>query len=646
MKKIITLIVLSLLSNFGYAKTPALNYEKYGHLPMVTKAKVSPDGSLIAAVFNSEAGPSIVISKFGSNELSTIVKLKKSQDRIDTIYWANSDRLVISASYSTIGFGDRYRISRLFSVNKDGSDLVEIKRNLKKDAPNWLKRMSPKLISSLPNDSENILVQLYNREDNAASVFKVNIYKNDFVKVFSNKYDVHAWSVNKEGDVVFGYGIDEDDATRETQTFWFRDGVSEDWKLLHKKKYFEKETFNPVLVVEDKVYVLSDHKTGRNALWLYDIKAGAFEELIYGHEKYDINSVIFNFSRTKVVGVRYADNYLQTHFFEKAESKVDRIVSNSFKNYKTSIASWSIDRKKVLVMAQEHNTPSKYFWLDLQKKSGGFWFSQYPYLEGQALGNKTAFEFEASDGMMLNGYITMPSKTSKSKPKLIIHPHGGPFGPRDYQYFDPYVQYLTNLGYAVLQVNFRGSGGFGSHYQSKGYRQWGKRMQQDIYDSIDWLAEQKTVDTENSCVFGGSYGGYVALTAAFQKPNQFKCIVSIAGIADLYSLSKEDSRWKGGLRAHVRETIGDINDDETIKELKNNSAEYHLDKIKAPILLIHGVNDTRVNVSQSRSFYDKAKNAGIDIQYEELKYGTHFLDENDNRLAAFKALGDFLTKHL
>ncbi len=646
MKKILLILILSLVTCLGYAKTPSLNYEQYGHLPMMTKARVSPDGSLVAAVFNNEDGPSIVVSNFGSNDLETIVKLKKSQDRIDTIYWANNDRLIISASYATSGFGDRYRISRLFSVNKDGTDLIEIKRNLKKDAPDWLKRMSPRLISSLPNDSNNILVQLYNREDKAPSVFKVNIYKNDFVKVFANKYNVHSWGVNKEGEVVFGYGLDEDDKTNETQTFWFKSEESNDWQLLHKKKYYEKETFVPLLVEDDKVYVLSDHKTGLNALWLYDIKSGTFDKLIYSHDKYDLNGAIFNFERSKIIGVRYADNYLQTHFFDESDNNIHKIVTNSFKTYKTSIASWSIDRKKILVMAQEHNTPSKYFWLDLHKKAGGFWFSQYPYLEGKALGNKSAFEFEATDGMKLNGYITMPSAPSDTKPKLIVHPHGGPFGPRDYQYFDPYVQYLTNLGYAVLQVNFRGSGGFGTRYQHKGYQQWGKRMQQDVYDSIDWIAKQNVVDTDNACIVGGSYGGYVALTASFQRPEQFKCIVSIAGISNLYELAKEDSRWKGGLRAHVRETIGDINDDEVVKDLKNNSAEYHLDKIKSPILLIHGVNDTRVNASQSREFFTKAKNAGINVEYEEFKYGTHFLDENDNRLAAFKALGEFLKTHL
>jgi dipeptidyl aminopeptidase/acylaminoacyl peptidase len=647
MKKIFVVLMLLLGASFSsIADNPSLGYEKFGHLPMVTKARVSPDGKLVVAVLNNEEGPSVVVSPFGTKDLNTIVRLKKSQDLIEKIYWLNNERLMIEASYSAVSSGTRYRQSRFFAVNFDGSELKEIKRKYAKGTPYWEQNLELRLLSILPDNKDHILIQMHDRNDNATSVFKVNVYTNGFDKQFANKYDVYHWSTNKVGDVLFGYGRDRYDHSNETTVYWARESVEHEWKLIKKRKAFDTYTFSPMLVENGKVFVMSTYQTGRESLWLFDLKTGEFDSLVYGHEEYDIDRVIFNSKRTEIIGVRYYEHYLKNHFLDEDKNNIFKMVQNSFKGYETSIASWSEDNKQILVWAQKDNSPSKYFWLDVDKRAGSFWFSQYPYLEGKKLGNKSPISFKARDGMQLHGYLAMPANVGKKKPKLVVYPHGGPLDVRDNQSFDPYVQYMTNLGYAVLQVNFRGSGGYGVRYLTNGYREWGKKMQTDVYDAVGWLTEQGNVDTKNTCMVGGSYGGYVALTAAFQKANAYQCIVSIAGIPDLYTLAYDDMRHKGGLRAHVRETIGDPNVDEIAKELKQYSATNNLHKIKAPILLIHGARDSRVDVSQSRDFYEKSKKAGLDIEYVELKYGSHFLDENDDRLTTFEALGDFLQEHL
>lgn len=487
---------------------------------------------------------------------------------------------------------------------------------------------------------------MYDRKDKATSVFKVNIYENSFKKTFTNTINVGGWSANEKGEVLFGIGIDDDDWDRETTLFWARETVESEWKLVKQRKAFQGENFVPLLVKEGKLYVISDHDTGRNALWLFDIKTAEFEKVLWKHDKYDVLRAFYNSDLTEIIGVSYAEHFTHTEFFNEKESKAYRVASNSLKGYHTSIASLSDDRNQVLVLAQKPNLPTKYFWLDLNKNTGGFWYSQYPYLEREELGVTMPVAFNARDGLDINGYLTLPPKTLNKKPKLIVHPHGGPFGPRDYQFFNPYVKYMASLGYAVLQVNFRGSGGYGTAFQVKGYRQWGKKMQEDVYDAVDWLRQQNLVDTSQACIVGGSYGGYVALTAAFQKPDDYKCIVSIAGIPNLYDLAVQDSKFKGGLKAHTRERVGDPDDKVIAKELKFYSASNHIDKIKSPILLIHGDKDSRVRESQSSEFYNKAKRAGKDITYVNFKYGTHFLDEHDNRQAAFKSIGEFLQKHL
>lgn len=226
-----------------------------------------------------------------------------------------------------------------------------------------------------------------------------------------------------------------------------------------------------------------------------------------------------------------------------------------------------------------------------------------------------------------------------SKPPLVVLPHGGPHS-RDYRYFDPLVQLIAHEGYAVLQINFRGSSGFGTDFETSGYYQWGRRMQQDVMDGVDWLNKQNLVNGD-ACIVGGSYGGYVALTAAVQTNQAFKCFVSIAGISDLEEMIDDEERAD----TYVANIV-DPADSDAKKALADVSAINHLDKIKAPILLIHGTKDTRVNFQQSSDFYSKAKSKGLNVRYIELKNGTHFLDNPDNRKVAYGEISAFLNKYL
>ena len=616
-----------------------LPYEHFGHLPIVEQPSVSPNGELVAVVVNSDRGPTVNIAPFGSRDLTPIIQLKSGEDRIDWIEWANDDRLLVSASQSSLISGDRIRISRLFSIGADGQGLREIKRKTV-TPPKWFEVFydTTRIVSWLRDDPEHVLIELYDTLDGAIAVFKVNIYTNDFDKLFVNTYDVNSWFANGEGEVVFGTSRDE-----EILTFWYREGNDADWRELHSREIFESETFDPILVKGNKAYVFSDHEIARQGIWLYDIESGEFEELIYAAENHDVQTAILSVDRDEVVGATYYDHYRVKTYFDAEYEATSSIVDKSFSDYQTFIASRSKDRKRMIVQALRDDSPPKYFWLDLAKGAGGFWFSQYPYLEKQQLAKVQPFEYEARDGMPLNGYLTMPVD-AKKKPPLVVFPHGGPAA-RDYQYFDEFVQFFANRGYAVLQMNFRGSEGFNNLYETAGYREWGQAMQTDIYDAVEWLEEQGTVNTDKACMVGASYGGYAALVAAFQQPERFKCIVSISGIADLTEHAVTTAR-SGWYEPFVIKTIGDPGDGEDRKVLDEASATNKLALIKRPILMIHGTHDTQVRVSQARDFYKKAKRAGVKVKYIELEYGTHYFDENQNRLQVFKALDDFLGKHL
>jgi dipeptidyl aminopeptidase/acylaminoacyl peptidase len=413
---------------------------------------------------------------------------------------------------------------------------------------------------------------------------------------------------------------------------------------MHEQRLYESETFTPVWIQGDKALVISDYDVGRQALWRFDITKGEFEELVYAADGFDIDEPIFSQEGSDVIGVSYYGDYRIDKYFDDAQESKAAFVKGSFPQYETVIESRSLDGNRLIVQASRDDSPSKYFWLDVQKKTGGVWFSQFPYLEQATLSSVQPFELETPDGMVLNGYLTMPAVATDSKPPLIVHPHGGPQS-RDYRYFSPYVQFFASRGYAVLQINFRGSTGFGNEYEVAGYREWGMAMQDDVYQAIDWLAAQDVVDMKRACVVGGSYGGYVALTAAYQKPEAFRCHVALAAVSDLREQALAAFRWDF-YKPFVKRTIGDPTDSDDKRMLDLNSPINHLSKITRPVLLIHGTHDTQVRVQQSRKFHSEAKRAKRNVEYMEIEFGTHYFDEYNSRLEVFKAMEEFLRKHL
>ncbi len=646
-KPILLLLLLVISSSSIAASKNGLNYQHFAHLPLIAKASVSPNGQFIVGILNSEEGPSVVVSKFASPELNTIAMLKEGQDRIDWITWVGSKRLLISASYSAEYGKKRWRQSRYFAVDVDGSNLVQIKAPDYRQATSWEREWSKQitLIDRLPEDNDHILIQVYDYKDKAQAVFKVNINTNDFEKLFINRYNVSQWIVDNNGNVVFGFGTK--DGEPDVLQNWIKDPSSNDWKMIKEYKNMVSDTFEPVGFQDGKLLVLSDRELRRTALWSFDVTTGEFGEMVYAHDKYDLSGVIFNSDRTRLIGVEYREHFYKSHYFDQEDANLNNLVANSFPGYQTVITGRSKDSKQLLVMAYKNDSPTKYFWLDLKQKKGGFWFSQYPYLEGKALGKTEPISYVARDGIEIPGYLTLPPvKSSKALPPLVILPHGGPFGVRDDQGFDYFVQFLANLGYAVVQPNYRGSGGYGSNYQASGYKEWGLAMQNDLYDAIEWIKANKIADTTNACFVGWSYGGYAALTAAYQKPDDYKCIVSIAGVSDIMMHADENSRRKSALTDFTRIAIGDVNNKEDAQQLKQASAINYINKIKAPMLLIHGQNDTQVHFNQSSDFYEAADEAGLDIDYIEYETGTHYLDEYNNRLDAFKHIEKFLKKHL
>ncbi|MGO3422029.1 MAG: alpha/beta hydrolase family protein [Pseudoalteromonas distincta] len=630
----ITLLFFLLTASVVHAKDKP--WESYAKLPMVEQPQISPNGEMIATLYNTAEGPTISLAKFPSIEFNILASLKKDKDRVDFIRWSGNKYIIVSASYPEYVNGQYMRVSRLYSINVETNE-SKMLTTRRFSEYKWYRYQSFRLVSSLKNEPDFALVSTFDEKDKAYSVFKVELGDSSFDKIQRNKENIGSWYADPKGVLRLGIAIDKKN-DKFIASIWYRAKKDEALKMIHTHILGEDSTFSIQGLNEDgtKAYVLSDRVLNRQALWSYDIESGEFEELVYSNDKYDINNAIVN-SEGDFIGVGYYDDFYKSHYFSEVDGKQELMVANLFGDKQASIVSRSKDRTRILVNVISDSVSPTYYYFDLNTKKGGAWLSKFPYLARNKFVPVQNYSFKASDGAEISGYFTKPEGIKT--PPLIVMPHGGPHS-RDYKYFNRELQYLVSLGYAVLQVNFRGSEGFGSAFETDGYYQWGKRMQQDVYDAMDWATRTGLTSKNNACIYGASYGGYVALTAAWQEPERFKCIISISGISDLKGLVEDEERQDAYLG-----NIVDMTDSKAVDALSEVSAINMINRIKAPILLIHGTKDTRVDYRQSKYFYDKAKR-NLDIKYVEIDDGTHFFDDPESLKVQYKEVTEFLKKHL
>ncbi|HEX8601346.1 MAG TPA: S9 family peptidase [Pseudoduganella sp.] len=297
---------------------------------------------------------------------------------------------------------------------------------------------------------------------------------------------------------------------------------------------------------------------------------------------------------------------------------------------------------KVLFVVQSDRDPGTYYLFDRKTGRADMLFAAMEALEPDQMAERKPISFKARDGLQLHGYLTLPRQPGAGKLPLVLIPHGGPHGPYDSWYFDTDAQFLANRGYAVLQVNFRGSGGRGETFKAAGYRQWHDGIMDDLVDGVRWAAANAGVDADRMCVYGASFGGYAALTLASREPSLFKCAIGYAGVYDIKLFFDDDKTKRVKSRASFyRRYVGD-----DVKELDRISPALHADTIKAPVLLIHGGKDTIAPKEHAFRMRDALTKAGRPPEWYYVDYEWHGFYDTENQVEVYRKLESFLAKHL
>jgi dipeptidyl aminopeptidase/acylaminoacyl peptidase len=617
--------------------------------------KISPDGLSVG----------MLIGKFGKEALSFVdlatrkvtggVRAPEGLEILD-FEWVSPNRAIYTIAERQLGNARPVATGEIFGVDRDGSKSLMLygyrfgRRGV--DYGSVSRRNSyatPEIISTLRNDPDHILIAEYPWEergrywhhnpDAEPRISMLNVY-NGRVRVLERAPLANAYVLADRNDKVrFATGRTKD----MKQAVLWKPTPEDAWKEFALPG-FNRDSVMPWRFTADNNSVLftaTEESASVSALYQIDLATHAVKKL-HAFDYVDIENIVVDFTDRELIGVRAVPDKPVTHWIapDNPAARLIRSLEKAFPGKEVIVTSASDDGRLAIVYTYSDTSPGDYFLFDIEAKKAEFIRSTRSWVDAELMRPMEPIEVKARDGLKLRGYLTKPAGDGPHP--LIVMPHGGPHGVRDYWGYDSEVQLFANRGYAVLQINFRGSGGYGDEFETAGYRQWGATMQDDLTDATRWAIDQGVTQADRVCIYGASYGGYAALMGVAREPKLYQCAIGYVGVYDLELMyeSGDIPGSKSGID-YLKKAVG-----EDRADLRARSPVHMADRIEAPVLLLHGKDDGRVDFAHAkrmRAALDKHRK-----KYEWLTFGNEghgVYDENARRQAYDKIL-DFLNRHL
>lgn len=572
---------------------------------------------------------------------------------VSWITWANNERILASIARptrtSTTGRGIAYGAERIFSIPANGGELITLLDN--DNSISDENRRIDGLSSKMPNDPDHVVIPASRGGD--LDLWKVNVNNGEFERVAIGKPGTFFWFADRDGKPVLrmdvtGYG------TRVHLYAWFND--EQRWKktrtLKVRKRALRREEldFLPIAATEEenRFYVISDNESDpRSSIKIYDSQLDEYVETVFEHSIFDVGGAILDQYTGKFEGAWYSEDRIAYEFTNKQKQKNFDALNDTFGGTSNiSYVGISKNESRIILLRSASDVPGEFYEYDIEEKTVYPLFNQFPQLNDVTFGRGEIVSIKTRDETDISGYLTHPASGKSTKAPLIIMPHGGPEA-RDYFDFNADVQFLATRGYRVLQLNFRGSSGYGRSFAEAGYGEWGGLMQNDVTDAVRQMHKEGYASPDTTCIVGYSYGGYVALYGAASTPELYKCVVSGGGVTDLSDMmkrTKKDEGSKSEVYEYWTKSIGSLRVDK--EKLFAKSPVNLAAKIQAPVLLMHGEDDKIVYAKQSRMMRDALQEVGADVEYFEFTNEGHRDWRLSTEIFYHEKLEEFLAEHL
>lgn len=653
--RISSLAIFAVASFCGSAASAAPGADVYGSPPDHEKPLISPDGTHLAVMMPLGENGGMKIIKLGGGGSCGIAP---STVKVRDIVWVSPNRLAVEVSFFFTPEGApsdqryQYEIFRYITMNTDCRESYDVLRDHKDYG-----RLGGFSYVGRAADSSYLLFAAYNVRDPGPTSIQnkqrdnttLDVYKVDTATGKSKPFQAGftgtgRWIADGAGQLRMRIDWDNQGNMRA----FARLGDSSSWDLVHDSSggtddaralYFAGMGSQP-----DIAYVVTRAGGDKDGLYEFNLRSKTLGRAVFQHPRVDIDGPERDAFTREVVGTSYTVDYPNAEYFDRAYAQLHADVAATFPGEHVNIISVSSDRKKATVRVDGAQNPTGvYYLVDMTEPSISKVGARYGAIAPADIGAVKSITYQARDGMSIPAYLTLPPGSAGKNLPLVVMPHGGPHS-RDTASFNPWSQFLASRGYAVLQPQFRGSSGFGAKHLDAGKFEWGLAMQNDLTDGVKHLVANGTADASKVCIYGWSYGGYAAMAGLALTPEVYKCGVAGAGVSDLLLFLGDSSKRSTTRGKFWKDYIGSPISDRD--RLIATSPIKQVHKIRAPLLLIHGKDDTVVPVRQSSAMAEALRAAGKQVEYVEIEGDDHWLSKASTSKRVLRELERFLAQHL
>lgn len=617
----IFLILICVISAQQKGSSKLIPMRDFFRNPEKTAFTISPDGTHLAFMMPWNNRLNVHIQKIGSSDITRITSATERD--IAGYFWANNNRIV----YIKDKGGDEN--FHLYGVNIDGTNDKDL-------TP--FDGVRVEVIDELEDFPEEMIISMNKNNPEVFDVYRINISTGEMKQIVRNPGNITSWMTDHAGKLRVAMTTDGVNSS-----LLYRETEESDFTEIVKTNF--KETLAPLMFTFDNKNLYTASNIGRDkiAIFEFDPRLKKEVKLIFEHNEVDVENLLSSKKRKVITGVTYTRAKREYTFWDDATKNDFTELQKQLPGYEIAVTGSNKDENKLLVRTYSDKTRGAYYYYESDTKKLLKLTDISPWLDENEMADMKPITYTSRDGLTINGYLTLPKGVEAKNLPVVINPHGGPWA-RDNWGFNPEVQFLANRGYAVLQMNFRGSTGYGKDFWQKSFKQWGRTMQDDITDGVQWLIKEGIADPKRIGIYGGSYGGYATLAGMTFTPDLYACGVDYVGVSNLFTFMKSiPPYWKPYLDM-IYEMVGHPEKDK--EYLQSASPVFHVDKIKSPLFIAQGANDPRVVKSESDQMVEALKKRGIDVPYMVKDNEGHGFRNEENRFDFYNAMEEFFGKYL
>lgn len=593
-----------------------------------TGYQLSPDGSYISYMAPYKDRLNVFLRRVDETDEHAIRITNETERSVAGYMWADNQRLL----YMKDTAGDENY--QLYGVHRDGSD---------DRAYTAFDGVRTSLIDDLEEQPGVVMIGMNKRNPEVFDPYRLNIETGELTLLAENPGNIQGWMTDHDGRLRVATAIVDGVNTQ----ILYRDTEDEPFKPVLTTNFRDVVSFMEFTPDNKEVYAATNLHRDKTILVRMNPATCEELEVLYENERYDIASISYSRKRKKLLSV-YCTGHKEPvrHYFDAEEEQLRQRIKAHFPNQRYGIADTDKAEENYLIYVGGDRTRGSYWHYNALTDEAKKIADLAPWIKSDEMNAMHPVCYTTRDGLQIEAYLTLPDgltpDTAKQLP-VVVNPHGGPWA-RDCWGYSSEVQFLSNRGYAVFQMNFRGSTGYGRHFLEASYKQWGLKMQDDITDGVKWLIEQGIANPKRIAIYGGSYGGYATLAGLTFTPDLYACGIDYVGVSNLFTFMQTIPPYWRPMLEMMYEQVGHPEHD--ADQLAATSPALHADKIKVPLFVAQGANDPRVNKAESDQMVEALRQRGVVVEYMVKDNEGHGFHNQENRFDFYRAMERFLKAHL